>query len=151
MTVQEMIKECINKTQIKAITEQMKISMRAWLECAVDFGKDNDELTVENEKLNNQIEDLKQSLDFARGEVLRFNKGNKELQEENLGLKARLNAINLLTPELEKSSKLRKQQLSEAKEIIKELCGTIRALNNPNTQLTDIDVYLAHVDAFLKE
>ena len=38
-----------------------------------------------------------------------------ELEQENAGLKARLNAINLLTPELEKQSKLKKQQLTKAK------------------------------------
>ncbi|SEP81709.1 hypothetical protein SAMN04487977_101514 [Treponema bryantii] len=44
----------------------------------------------------------------------------KELQEENAGLRARLNAINLLTPELQKASNLKTQQLTKAKEIIKE-------------------------------
>ena len=43
-----------------------------------------------------------------------------DLEKENAELKARLNAINLLTPELEKMSKLRKQQLTKAKEIIRE-------------------------------
>ena len=41
--------------------------------------------------------------------------------KENAELKARLNAINLLTPELEKSSKLKTQQLTKAKEIILKL------------------------------
>ena len=39
--------------------------------------------------------------------------------KENAELKARLDAINLLTPELEKLSKLKKQQLTEAKELLK--------------------------------
>jgi hypothetical protein len=43
-----------------------------------------------------------------------------ELEKENAELRARLNAINLLTPELEKKSRLKKQQLTKAKEIIKD-------------------------------
>ena len=44
-----------------------------------------------------------------------------DLEKENAELKARLNAINLLTPELQKASKLRQQQLTNAKEIILRL------------------------------
>lgn len=40
--------------------------------------------------------------------------------KENSELKARINAINLLTSELEKASKLRKQQFTKAKEVIKK-------------------------------
>lgn len=45
----------------------------------------------------------------------------EELERENAELKARLNAINLLTPELEKMSKAKTQQLTKAKEIILKL------------------------------
>lgn len=65
-----------------------------------------DELKVKNENL------------FERNTIL-LNE-NERLKKENAGLKARLNAINLLTPELEKSSKLKKQQLTKAKEILQE-------------------------------
>ena len=44
----------------------------------------------------------------------------KSYKDENAELKARLNAINLLTPELEKQSKLKKQQLTKAKSVIKK-------------------------------
>lgn len=47
----------------------------------------------------------------------------KELEKENAGLKARLNAINLLTPELEKRSKLKNQQLTKAKELFERFLG----------------------------
>lgn len=43
-----------------------------------------------------------------------------ELEKENAEMKARLNAINLLTPELEKHSKENKKQLTKAKEILKK-------------------------------
>lgn len=45
--------------------------------------------------------------------------------KQNFELKARLNAINLLTPELEKQSKVKKQQLTKAKEIIEELSKSL--------------------------
>lgn len=42
-------------------------------------------------------------------------------------------------------------ELSIAKGIIRELCGAVRALNNPNTQLTDINGFLQKAETFLKE
>lgn len=50
-----------------------------------------------------------------------------ELLKENAGLKARLNAINLLTPELEKASKEERQQLAKAKEL---LTGFVSKMKN---------------------
>jgi len=44
-----------------------------------------------------------------------------------------------------------KKQIEQAKEIIKKLCGAVRALNNPNTELTDIDGFLSEAEQFLKE
>ena len=48
-----------------------------------------------------------------------------KLEKENTELKARLIAINLLTPELEKQSKARKKQLAEAKELIEDIYDLI--------------------------
>lgn len=47
-------------------------------------------------------------------------KKNAKLKEENIGLRARINAIDSLTPELEKSFKLQKQkqQRTRAKELL---------------------------------
>lgn len=45
----------------------------------------------------------------------------EKLEKENAELKARLNAINLLTSELGKNSKLKKQQLTKAKELVRSL------------------------------
>ena len=75
-------------------------------------------------KSENYIADLeKENADLKMG--LKWDADNRdELLKENAGLKSRLNAINLLTPELEKASKLRKRQLATAKEIIKELLDT---------------------------
>ena len=49
----------------------------------------------------------------------------KDLEKENTELKARLNAINLLTPELQKASNLRKQQLIKAKICLEQLVSEI--------------------------
>ncbi len=64
------------------------------------------------------------SLEQEKCELLGIIQGKdkaiKDLEEENAGLKGRMNAINLLTPELEKQSKIKKQQLTKAKEIIRD-------------------------------
>ena len=39
-------------------------------------------------------------------------------------------------------------QLRKAKTIIKELCDCVRALNNSNTQLTDVDGFLKEFEEF---
>ena len=65
---------------------------------------------------------------------------------------------------VEKERKLREQaeatiafikmilnELSEAKDIIRELCGTVRALNNPNIQLTDVNGFLQKAEAFINK
>lgn len=50
--------------------------------------------------------------------ITELEKEKDDLQKENAKLKARLNAINLLTPELEKQSKAKKQQLTKAKVLL---------------------------------
>ena len=75
----------------------------------------------------------------------------EELEEENAELKARLNAINLLTPELEKRSKLRIQQLTIAKDL---LLRFIELKNKPCAAGHSINMLLyenicANADQFL--
>lgn len=71
----------------------------------------------------------------------------QKLEKENAELKARLNAINLLTPELEKKSKLRRQQLTIAKEIIR---NCLRLWNDVMTEET-VKALIAEAEQFLKE
>lgn len=40
-------------------------------------------------------------------------------------------------------------KLAKAKELVKELVDTVKALNNPNVQLTDIDNHLKNAEEFL--
>lgn len=56
----------------------------------------------------------------------------EELEKENTELKARLNAINLLTPELQKKSQLKTQQLTKAKEIIRKLVLEVKGYEEIN-------------------
>lgn len=72
----------------------------------------------ENAELKNKLEH-RNCLDCSNhSSNLRMR--NLDLEKENAELKARLIAINLLTPELQKASNLRKQQLSNAKELLKK-------------------------------
>lgn len=67
------------------------------------------------------IDDLKQDLEHKKIAIRSRNARIKKLEKENAGLRARLNAINLLTPELQKMSQLKTQQLTKAKEILRGL------------------------------
>lgn len=42
------------------------------------------------------------------------------------------------------------KDLQNAKEIIKKLCNCIRTLNNPNTELTNVDSFLEDAENFVK-
>lgn len=91
--------ECLNDATLRALRTELKL------------GK------VEHDKYSHDCFRCDKFKDYKNEFEPRFT----ELEEENAGLKARLNAVNLLTPELEKASKLRKRQLAKAKYIIKEL------------------------------
>ena len=41
------------------------------------------------------------------------------------------------------------EEIEEAKEIIKDLCGMVRELNKPNVQLTNVDYSLSEAEQFL--
>ena len=70
----------------------------------------------------------------------------EELEKENAGLKARLNAINLLTPELEKSSKLKTQQLTKAKYTLKKIIETVQ-----NDRINEYGARLVLIKDFASE
>lgn len=76
----------------------------------------------ELEKENAELKADNDARKFAMG---MSEKVEKQLREENAGLKARLNAINLLTPELEKLSKLKTQQLTKVKYTLKKIIETV--------------------------
>lgn len=61
--------------------------------------------------------------------------------KENAELKARLNAVNLLTPELEKSSRLKKRQLTRAEELLKKWVffhGGTKEFKSPLQEETEV-------------
>lgn len=53
------IKNCIKNSDY---TESEKTQMLAWIECAIDFGKNLDEVAKENEQLKAENEQLKEQL-----------------------------------------------------------------------------------------
>ncbi len=67
------------------------------------------------------ITELEQELNYQKQARSIAENAVVDLTKENADLKARLNAINVLTPELEKQSKAKKQQLAKAREIILKL------------------------------
>lgn len=72
-----------------------------------------------------------------------------ELEKENAGLKARLNAINLLTPELQKASKLKKQQLTKATKLLNEFMRISKASDEDFEH--DYSELIGEAEQFLKE
>lgn len=97
----------------------------------------------ENAELKEVNADLKQSLDWANERESEDVKRIADLEAENANLKARLNAINLLTPELEKQSKAKKQQLTKAKALLKQF---LEAKNGEDTYKAEWEA-----EHFLKE
>ena len=75
----------------------------------------------------------------------------EQLEKENENLKARLYAINLLTPELEKLSKDKDNKLAQAKEHIKILLDCLKQdTNDPQTNYY-VCQYMDKAEQFLKE
>lgn len=68
--------------------------------------------------------------------------------KENAGLKARLNAINSITLELERASKERRQQFTKAKEIIKNLIDSLETIDGE--QVRELEV-VKEAEQFLEE
>ena len=92
---------------------------------------------LETEKRKLKIEtELSKRLGIAYREFEQLTKEQDEhladLVKENAELKARLNAINLLTPELQKRSQLKTQQLTKAKEIIRKLVLEVKGYEEIN-------------------
>lgn len=112
------------RTVVGRVGDKIDISERiakAYSDGAIDTTK---ELQKENENLrtDNQI------LQTAVGDFSDLQDKYEEEQRKNNGLE---------------------EQLSKAKETIKKLCGAIRALNNPNTHLTDVNGFLQEAEAFV--
>lgn len=85
---------------------------------------------------------------YEAGELVAY---IEKLEKENAELKARPNTINLLTPELEKQSKTKKQQLIKAKELLKKIEKIVYSGENEIKRLSQIVDILAEAEQFLKE
>ena len=98
--------------------------------------------------MQEEIAELKADNDARKFAMAMSEKVEKQLREENAELKARLNAINLLTPELEKQSKAKKKQLTNAKEII---CEYVRLANLEKEDTIAIWQLYHKAEQFLKD
>lgn len=99
---------------------------------------EREELKVEEIRTDN-TESLKNALERI-----------KELEGENAELKSRLNAINRLAPELEECAKLKKRQLTEAKEIIREYVRLSLQDEKHKDMIANIELF-KKAESFLKE
>lgn len=80
----------------------------------------------------------------------------EELKKENAKLKADYEKRGNIIISLENHLRVyihsdKTDQLTKAKEIIKDLCGMVRELNKPNVQLTNVDYSLSEAEKFLSE
>lgn len=119
---------------------------------------DPKEMRLLRQKTN---EEMKNRISMALKDPI-LQQGFEIICKENAGLKARLNAINLLTPELEKMSKLKNQQLTKAKDIILKLYNAGRdvlmcraeekAYDNLDNAINDksIEQFLKEIEKCLK-
>ena len=90
------------------------------------------DITESGEKLYTET-DLKQA--FLAGL-----KAGKDMEEADLATVAYMQGASR-----------NKAKLDEAKEIIKKLVEGIRIISDPKVELTDVDVFVAKAEAFLKE
>ena len=82
-----------------------------------------------------------------------------ELKKENAKLKEKLGDVQMqkageksdLVWKLKTANEQKTEQLTKAKNLIRQLCSMVRELNNPNIQLTNVDYSLSEAEQFLKE
>lgn len=122
--------ECLNDATLRALRTELKLGKAEHDKYSHDcfrcdkFKEYKNEFEPRVAELKNRNAELKGMYVHSAREAGTYKQFLESKEKENAGLKARLNAINSLTPELEKASKLKERQLAAAKEIIKELLDT---------------------------
>lgn len=111
--------------------EELKQEFEKYLKDSIDYYDPREPLT--ERKL------LQMWLDCAEPREKRIADLEKQIKDMESG-------VCTVCAEVNKTIKLNK-----AVEIIGKLCGTVRTLNNPNTQLADVDDFLAEAEKFVKE
>lgn len=87
-------------------------------------------------EINKELVDENEALKFA---ARMSEKTEKQLREKNKNLEARLNAINLLTPELEKEAKKKSQRIADLEKENAELKERLAEVNlNGNIVLREL-------------
>ena len=133
MTVLEKIKRCVSlvwdfqefygEEDIEDFCDNELYTYTQYNEI-VEYFKHLAELEKENERLTDELKTLRESIkDYGTGCYENGLRNGKRKLEE---------------------------QLTKAKEIIKDLCGMVRELNKPNVQLTNVDYSLSEAEQFLK-
>lgn len=123
----------MTEVEIELIASRIRNDMRKRIEFCDNVGITLDDYYV------------KQCGDFEIEDMIRaYENGKIADEEENNKLLDVINNQDVKIADLEK-------QNEQAKKIIKNLCNTVRALNNPNTELTDVKGYLSEAEQFLKE
>lgn len=92
--------------------------------------------------------------DGAIDETKKLQEENENLRTDNKILQTAVGDFSELQDKYEEEQRKNnglEEQLNKAKETIKKLCGTVRTLNSPNTQLTDVDGFLQEAEALVKE
>ena len=90
--------------------------------------------------------------DGAIDETKELQKENENLKIDNKILQTAVGDFSDLQDKYDEEQRKNnglEEQLTKAKETIKKLCETVRALNNPNTQLTDVNGFLQEAEAFV--
>jgi len=83
-------------------------------------------------------------VEFAEQEIAKLKKDKDNLIDENNHYKA-------LVPVLEDNVEQLRNDLKQAKEIIKKLVDGIRVISDPKVELTDVNSFVAEAEQFLKE
>lgn len=133
----------MNKEECEIETSKAIMEMRNHI---AELEKENAELKEENKKTHVLFADIIEAFaSCSYNDDFEMAQAGKEIYELFYGGKDPKEVFH--NAEVPKSSR---QLLSEAKEIIRQLCSMVRELNNPNVQLTNVDYSLAEAEQFLE-
>ncbi|MBR6401808.1 MAG: hypothetical protein IKS48_00325 [Eubacterium sp.] len=114
--------------------KELKDKLNNWVKCA--------ELRLANwqkyETENNHL------LDVINNQAIKIADLEKKVKEIEHNKKTVVHLSECI-------SDIQDKQIEQSKKIIEKLCNAVRTLNNPNTELTDVDDFLSEAEQFIKE
>ena len=119
-------------------------------------------IKIIGQKRWNRIHDEESDICTTMGELIITLKGVPDLEKEKCELLGIIQGKDKVIKDLKEDNKVMSDNyskmeqkfydnISKAKEIIRQLCLMVRELNNPNIQLTNVDYSLSEAEQFLKE